>query len=146
VAANLNRRNTRQRELVLEAVCRGNHPTAREIFDAIAERERISLGTVYRNLMILEEEGEIVPVKSDPELVRYDRRLDLHHHLHCKVCGGVYDMPLPYNAAFDREAAKKSGFRIECHSITFEGVCAACMRRKSQKKFIGGTGKKTSKN
>jgi Fur family peroxide stress response transcriptional regulator len=133
LAANLNRRNTRQRELVLEAVCGGNHPAAREIFDKIAKTERISLGTVYRNLMILEEEGEIVQVKSDPELIRYDRRLDLHHHLHCKVCGRVYDMPLPYDAGFDREAAKKSGFRIERHSITCEGVCAACLGKKAPK-------------
>jgi Fe2+ or Zn2+ uptake regulation protein len=83
--------------------------------------------------MILEEEGEIIQVKSDPDLVRYDRRRDLHHHLHCKVCGRVYDMPLPYNSGFDREAAKKSGCQIECHVITFEGICTACMRRKSSK-------------
>jgi Fe2+ or Zn2+ uptake regulation protein len=119
--------------LVLEAVCGGNHPTAREIFDKISKMERISLGTVYRNLMILEEAGEIVQVKSDPELVRYDRRLDLHHHLHCTVCGRVYDMPLAYNSAFDREAAEKSGCRIKSHAITFEGVCGACMRREFPK-------------
>jgi Fur family peroxide stress response transcriptional regulator len=133
VAVNLNRRNTRQRKLVFEAICGENHPAAREIFEAIAATERISLGTVYRNLMILEEEGEIIQIKSDPELVRYDRRLDPHHHLHCKVCGRVYDMPLPYDAGFDREAAQKSGFRIEGHSITFEGVCTDCMKKKFPK-------------
>jgi Fur family peroxide stress response transcriptional regulator len=120
----------------LEAVCRGNHPAAREIFDEIAKMEGISLGTVYRNLTILEEEGEIVQVKSDPELIRYDRRLDLHHHLHCSVCGRVYDMPLPYDFRFDREAAKKSGYRIECHAITFEGVCKACMKGNSPKGLL----------
>jgi Fur family peroxide stress response transcriptional regulator len=135
---NLNRRNTRQRELVLEAVCGGNHPAAREIFDTIAKVERISLGTVYRNLMILEEEGEIVQVKSDPDLVRYDRRRDPHHHLHCKVCGKVYDMPLPYDAGFDRKAARKSGYRIECHAITFEGVCTACIKGNPPKAVYGG--------
>jgi Fe2+ or Zn2+ uptake regulation protein len=46
----------------------------------------------------------------------------------------VYDMPLPYNSGFDREAAKKSGYRIERHSITFEGICAACMQEKPPKK------------
>jgi Fe2+ or Zn2+ uptake regulation protein len=130
----LNRRNTRQRELVLKAVCQGNHPAAREVFDAIAKDEKISLGTVYRNLMILEEEGEIVQVTSDPEVVRYDRRLDFHHHLHCTVCGGVFDMPLPYDSGFDREAAKRSGCRIERHSITFEGICGDCLKRASSKR------------
>jgi Fe2+ or Zn2+ uptake regulation protein len=120
--------------MVLAAVCEGNHPAAGEIFDRIAKTERISLGTVYRNLMILEEEGEILQIKSDPSLVRYDRRRDLHHHLHCRVCGGVYDMPLPYDSRFDREAAQKSGCRIEGHAITFEGVCKACMKKKPPKK------------
>jgi Fe2+ or Zn2+ uptake regulation protein len=120
--------------LVLEAVCQGTHPAAREIFDTIAKDERISLGTVYRNLMILEEEGEIVQVKSDPELVRYDRRLDLHHHLRCTVCGRVFDMPLAYDSGFDRKAAKESGCRIERHSITFEGICRDCMRRTAPKR------------
>jgi Fe2+ or Zn2+ uptake regulation protein len=119
---------------VLEAVCQGNHPAARDIFDTIAKDEKISLGTVYRNLMILEEEGEIIQVKSDPELARYDRRLDLHHHLHCTVCGRVFDMPLPYDPGFDRKAAKESGCRIERHSITFEGVCRNCMKGTSPKK------------
>jgi Fur family peroxide stress response transcriptional regulator len=112
----------------LEAVCKGGHPAAGEIFDRIAQTERISLGTVYRNLMILEEEGEIVQVPGDPELIRYDRRRDLHHHLHCGVCGRIYDMPLPYDSGVDREAARKSGHRIEGHAVTFEGVCKECMK------------------
>ncbi|MDR2071367.1 MAG: transcriptional repressor [Treponema sp.] len=125
----MNRRNTRQRRLVLEAIHWGNHPSARDIFDTIAETERISLGTVYRNLTILEQEGEILQVTSDPALVRYDRRLAPHHHLHCKVCGGVYDMPLPYDAGFDLEASEKSGYQIEGHSITFRGICRECMEK-----------------
>ncbi|MFP3090775.1 transcriptional repressor [Treponema sp. TIM-1] len=135
VTENLSRRNTRQRKLVLEAIHWGDHPSARDIFDAIAKTERISLGTVYRNLIILEEAGEIVQVKSDPLLVRYDRRLGPHHHLHCKVCGRVYDMPLPYDAVFDREAAEKSGCRIEGHSITFKGICRACIEKSPENRF-----------
>jgi Fe2+ or Zn2+ uptake regulation protein len=129
VAENLSRRNTRQRRLVLEAIRWGNHPSARDIFDAIAKTERISLGTVYRNLIILEKEGEILQVKSDPALVRYDRRLAPHHHLHCKVCGEVYDMPLPYDVGFNHEAAQKSGCQIEGHSITFQGICRECIEK-----------------
>jgi Fe2+ or Zn2+ uptake regulation protein len=123
------RRNTGQRDLVLKAVCNGNHLSAREIFELISGKKRMSFGTVYRNLQILEEEGEIAVIKADPELLRYDRRRDLHHHLHCRKCGKVFDIPVPYRAKLDAEARQKSGFTIDSHTITFEGLCRACKNR-----------------
>jgi Fe2+ or Zn2+ uptake regulation protein len=120
------RRKTNQRNLVLEAVCHGNHLSAREIYDLIAVKKRMSFGTVYRNLQILEEEGEIVAIKTDPELWRYDRRTTPHHHLRCRNCGKVFDVPVPYRPEYDTEAAQKSGFTIESHAITFEGLCTNC--------------------
>jgi Fur family peroxide stress response transcriptional regulator len=120
------RRKTGQRDLVLEAVCHGNHLSAREIFELISAKKRVSFGTVYRNLQILEEEGEIATIKTDPELLRYDRRRDRHHHLRCTQCGKVFDMPVPYRPEFDTEAAQKSGFTVDSHAITFEGLCGDC--------------------
>ena len=57
-------RNTLQRRLVLETVRRmHNHPTADEIFREIsAENSLISKATVYRNLKILSEQGEILHI------------------------------------------------------------------------------------
>ena len=57
-------RNTLQRRLVLETVRRmHNHPTADEIFREIAaENTLISKATVYRNLKILSEQGEILHI------------------------------------------------------------------------------------
>jgi Fe2+ or Zn2+ uptake regulation protein len=123
------RRKTSQRDLVLEAVCNGNHLSAREIFERVSGKKRMSFGTVYRNLQILEEEGEIAAIKTDPELWRYDRRRERHHHLHCAKCGKVFDMPVPYRPEFDTEAAQKSGFAVDSHTITFEGLCRGCKER-----------------
>ncbi|WP_169312601.1 Fur family transcriptional regulator [Leadbettera azotonutricia] len=120
------RRNTSQRDLVLDAVCKGNHLSAREIFELVSAKKRMSFGTVYRNLQILEEEGEIVAIKTDPELLHYDRRLERHHHLHCRKCGKVFDVFVPYRPEFDIEAAQESGFIIDSHAITFEGLCGVC--------------------
>jgi Fur family peroxide stress response transcriptional regulator len=122
----ITRRKTSQRDLVLEAVCNNQHPSAGDIFAFISPKKRISFGTVYRNLQILEEEGEITSVKVIPELLHYDRRRDPHHHLHCKKCGRVFDVPVPYQADFDSDVEKKSGFHIDSHSITFEGLCNDC--------------------
>jgi Fur family peroxide stress response transcriptional regulator len=120
------RRKTSQRNLILEAVCNGDHLTAKEIFELVSGKKGMSFGTVYRNLQILEEEGEIAAIKADPELLHYDRRRERHHHLHCTQCGKVFDIPVPYRPEFDMEAAETSGFVIESHAITFEGLCGDC--------------------
>jgi Fur family peroxide stress response transcriptional regulator len=122
----VSRRKTAQRELVFEAVCRGNHLSAREIFGIIAKTDSMSFGTVYRNLQILSEEGRITEVQTDPTVARYEVRQNPHHHLYCKICGKVFDVPVPYRAKFDDEAQKKSGFIIDSHTISFQGICSEC--------------------
>ena len=56
-----NKRMTRQRFMVLQAVMEtDSHPSADEIYEVVRTRlPRISLGTVYRNLDILAEQGKI---------------------------------------------------------------------------------------
>jgi Fe2+ or Zn2+ uptake regulation protein len=122
------RRSTNQRALVLAAVCQGNHLSAREIFEVVSQKTRMSFGTVYRNLQILEETGEIISVQTDPEVLRYDRKRIPHYHLHCRKCGRVFDMPMPYRRDFDKQAGEKSGFVIESHAISFEGLCLNCKK------------------
>ena len=71
------RRNTRQRQLVLDAVrARCDHPTAEDVYrDVHAIDEHVSRGTVYRNLNLLAETGVITTVKA-PGAMRFDRRCD----------------------------------------------------------------------
>ena len=68
------RRNTKQRKLVLDAVRQSyNHPTADEIYNAVREQDdKISRGTVYRNLNLLADAGEILSIKT-PGGSRFDR-------------------------------------------------------------------------
>ena len=70
----MQRRNTKQRKLVLDAVRQSyNHPTADEIYNAVREQDdRISRGTVYRNLNLLADAGEILSIKT-PGGSRFDR-------------------------------------------------------------------------
>jgi Fur family peroxide stress response transcriptional regulator len=124
------RRSTSQRGLVLAAICQGNHLSAREIYEAVSKKTRMSFGTVYRNLQILEEEGEIILVQTDPDVARYDRKRVRHYHLHCTKCGRVFDVPMSYRRDFDKKAGEKSGFLIESHTISFEGLCVNCQKNK----------------
>ena len=129
-----NKRNTRQRQLVLDAVLsRSDHPSADEIYMDVRERdEKISRGPVYRNLNILADEGEINHVKV-PAADRYDLRLDRHYHMFCTGCGAVVDAPIPYREDSDRQAAEATGFEVQRHRTIFEGLCPKCQEKAKAK-------------
>lgn len=123
----ITRRNTRQRQLVLDAVrSRCDHPTAEEIYLQVREIDgRVSRGTVYRNLNLLTEAGIITTVKA-PGTTRFDWRCDGHAHVVCRACGAVADIALPHDQALDARAAEESSYAQVCHSLIFEGTCPAC--------------------
>jgi len=126
----MKQRNTRQRQLVLDAVrSRTDHPTADQIYLAVREiDDKISRGTVYRNLGILEENGELLHVKA-PDASRYDLTTGKHYHVHCTCCGMVCDAPLEYQYDHDERVAEVTGFQITGHETVFEGVCPACLAK-----------------
>ena len=126
----IQRRNTRQRRLILDAVrAHNDHPTADEIYLYVRKRDdKISRGTVYRNLNLLGETGQISLIKS-PGGTRFDWRVDGHPHVTCRICGAVMDAPLPYDERIDEAVARETGFAVESHSTMFEGICPACQQK-----------------
>jgi len=123
-------RSTRQRQLVLDAVrSRCDHPTADEIYiDVRASDSRISRGTVYRNLALLSDAGEILHVKV-PGADRYDLRRGPHYHLLCTSCGAVSDLPMPYDPELDEQVSRATGCAISRHRTIFEGICPSCAEK-----------------
>ena len=119
------RRHSQQRERIYETVLafRG-HPTAQTVYDALrSELPQLSLGTVYRNLRQLAQEGRLREL-SGP-VARYDSVLRPHGHIRCVGCGALLDMPEPYDPALDRSAAP-AGWTVRGHDLIFQGVCPAC--------------------
>ena len=131
----IQRRNSRQRDIILKAVkSRCDHPTADQIYmDVRREDDRISRGTVYRNLGFLTDSGDITNVWL-PSADRYDLRSDRHYHLYCIRCGRVSDAPLTYHEEFDRQTEEKTGFRINRHRTVFEGLCSQCLAETEKQK------------
>lgn len=118
----MTRRNTKQRQLILEAVqSRCDHPSAEQIFQQVREKDpKISLGTVYRNLAILAEEGKLLDLRLS-EADRFDRTTAPHDHFFCEECGRIFD--IRQSAA---EALNPDGFVIRSHQTLYRGICPAC--------------------
>lgn len=123
-------RNTKQRQIVFEAVCRRrDHPTADEIYlDIRSENPKISRGTVYRNLHLLADSGRIRHVRV-PGVDRFDWRREPHYHLLCLGCGKVRDASIAYTEELNEQAAAGSGYRIDDHRTVFEGYCPDCLEQ-----------------
>ena len=80
-------RNTIQRALVLEAVqSLHNHPTSADVYEVVRARHpNISRATVYRNLGVLANRGEVLRVEVPNGADRYDFLNKPHYHAKCRI-------------------------------------------------------------
>lgn len=122
------RRNTPQRRVIHEELCRlDNHPTAAEIYNAVRVRlPRVSLGTVYRNLDVLHEDGLINRLDLAGNETRYDGTLKPHSHVRCTSCGRLADVYDPAANLSDSVPAELAGYHVTGHRLEFRGICPAC--------------------
>lgn len=122
------KRMTSQRRIILEELLKsGMHPTADELFLTVRERiPRISLGTVYRNLRSLAEDGRVRPL-SDGSRMRFDGNLREHYHIRCLNCGTLDDLPAAAVKGLNESPERWSSYRIIGYKIEFVGFCPNCI-------------------
>ena len=125
---------SRQRELILETVRRSNdHPTADTIYTRVrAQDPKVSLGTVYRNLGVLAEEGLAVSVVRVAGQERYDATTEPHAHFVCRICRRVMDMELPEGMEQVFGSLEQDfNFAAESCAVSVTGVCGDCRKRQA---------------
>jgi Fur family peroxide stress response transcriptional regulator len=123
-------KTSRQRDLVLQIVRNSHrHPTADWVFEQARQQiPNISLGTVYRNLNLIREEGKIQELCFQNGVRRYDGDLRRHYHIRCTECGCVEDIPHIASLPPIVEIEKLTGYYIQDQRIDFLGVCPECRR------------------
>ena len=122
---------TKQRKLILDILRSTTiHPTADWVFEQARKIiSNISLSTVYRNLNILKNEGEIQELSHIWSFVRFDGNPQNHYHFFCEECGSVYDIDLPAQHQLDEEVGRLNGMKVESHSMLFFGLCHKCKKK-----------------
>jgi Fe2+ or Zn2+ uptake regulation protein len=128
--ATTSRRDTRQRRVILELVEHSKaHPTAEEVYRLARKKlPTISLGTVYRNLGLLVEQGSIREVRFDDGVSRFDGHLEQHEHFVCGNCGTVIDLPRALDVKQLTKLASTIG-SVTDYKLELTGVCKACGRK-----------------
>lgn len=104
---------SKQREMIFEYVKSVSiHSTAETIYKEIRKNEKISLGTVYRNLDKLADTGVIKKIKIANTKDWFDGKLDHHYHDFCKKCNKIVDIYISYYLSIDSNISKKH--KINC--------------------------------
>jgi Fe2+ or Zn2+ uptake regulation protein len=105
------------------------HPTADWIFEKVrSEVPKISLGTVYRNLTVLKEDGLIRELTGVDRRARYEAAGEPHAHFVCTDCGEIRDVDVRPEVEW-RTLRELVGCDVLEQRLEFHGVCAACQRQ-----------------
>jgi len=126
-------RMTRGRRAVLGALFRAGGPVTVDELATLLDSE-IPVSSLYRTLGVLVDAGVAVRVHERGGVARFEAAEDLaghHHHLVCRVCGRVLDIPAvpDEDAELQRivsAAARRAGFAVTGHHVDIEGVCSSC--------------------
>ena len=120
-------RETRQRRVVYDTIKKTHsHPTADWIFEKVrAEVPKISLGTVYRNLSVLKDEGVVREIFGVDRRAHYDADLSTHAHFICTDCGQIWDVCGVPEVDW-RTLKELVGCEVSDQRLDFQGRCAAC--------------------
>lgn len=124
---------SRQRECIKHYLAgTAEHPTADTVYMHVKkEFPNISLGTVYRNLNLLTEIGQVTKISAPDGGDRFDGRVEPHNHFLCTECGRLLDLTLDMDSIkkMEEKAGEDFDGMIENSSILFYGKCSDCIKK-----------------
>lgn len=119
---------SRQREAIKAfLMTRKDHPTADTVYSNVRDIfPNISLGTVYRNLTLLADIGEISRLRLGDGVDHFDANTDPHYHFICTRCGRVMDLDIDILGTINDIAGMNFNGQIDGHITYFYGICGDC--------------------
>lgn len=96
----------------------------------LLKNEQINLSTVYRNLELLEEIGQLFVITDEERIKKYKMKCTHHHHHHfiCNICGKTEVVDYcPIDSI--REVAKEQDFEVMSHHLEIYGICSQCGKK-----------------
>ena len=126
--------HTKKRQLLTDILAskRDETLTVEEIIE-LASEAGVSRSAVYRNLALLEEEGEIRRVAvagSSSSAYRYTGATECREqiHLQCTQCGMTYHLASTSSSIVIARVLRDSDFAVDGGNTVLCGVCGVCRR------------------
>ena len=126
-------KHSKQRELIKAfLMTRKDHPTADVVYTNVRQQNpNISMGTVYRNLTLLADLGEIQRLRVGDGVDHFDADTSPHYHFVCTECGSVIDLEMDSIERITEIARANFDGHIAGHVTYFYGTCGNCTRSKN---------------
>ena len=120
-------RHSDVRDKIYEYLCGTKaHPSANMIYNDLKPSiPKLSLGTVYTNLKLFEELGQVIRVANVNGFERYDADTSEHVHLVCDECGAVIDI-MDADIRKAKQACQVGQAKIKSIQIVLHGTCERC--------------------
>jgi Fe2+ or Zn2+ uptake regulation protein len=115
----MNRRHSKKREQILEIL--KNEHGALSAGDIHAKLTDLDLTTIYRNLDVFVQDGEVKKLLLDGKEALYEFQDHPHHHAVCTECKRVIHFTAP-----DAKIMKLLGvedFQVDSLEVTVRGIC-----------------------
>ncbi|MBE6688157.1 MAG: transcriptional repressor [Ruminococcaceae bacterium] len=130
----MNGKYSKQKETLLKVLCSTEcHPDADWIYEQVRQEiPNISLGTVYRNLAKMSQDGTILKLNVNDGRDHFDGNTLPHHHMVCRECGAVIDIFMDeseeksFSEYVNSYAEKHTAATVEAHTVIFFGKCQNC--------------------
>lgn len=127
-------KKSKQRDQILHfLMTRKDHPTADVVYMEVRkENPNISLGTVYRNLTLLADIGEIQKLRVGDGVDHFDADTSPHYHFVCNQCGRVIDLEMDSIDDIVDKASERFAGRISGYFAYFSGECEQCSEQETK--------------
>lgn len=123
-------RSTRQRVATLESLEQLPHATAEELLQQVRlSLPKITIQSIYTVVQSLVDVELIRKLEFGPTAARFEiQRPDNHHHVHCRHCGRIEDVPCQHGSAPCMTPATTHGMVIDTADVVYHGTCMQCLK------------------
>ena len=118
---------TIQRTSILKSINSMGHANIDEIYEDVIElHPTLSLATIYKNIILMQQSNVIIEVPINGEKSKYELKKSDHLHLICQSCGSIQDREITTET---KETLMISDFKLNTSQINLYGVCQKCQSR-----------------
>lgn len=115
---------TIQRTSILKVIEEAGHISIDDIYEAVKEQHpTLSLATIYKNIILMQQNNVIVEVPMNGEKSKYELKKDDHIHLICQSCGMISDQRLLPQT---EQTLILENFKLKNAQINLYGLCSKC--------------------
>jgi Fur family ferric uptake transcriptional regulator/Fur family peroxide stress response transcriptional regulator len=115
---------TIQRTSILKSIDQAGHINIDEIYEDVREQHpTLSLATIYKNIILMQQNNVIIEVPMNGEKSKYELKKDDHIHLICQNCGKIQDAQLSPRT---QETLIIENFTLSNAQINLYGYCQVC--------------------